>query len=921
MARYAYNVNTQTKLIDVHKQFRGGLKTVDSDDALGDIFLRDVNNLELSEFGFMEKRYGQYIRQTLLQGVNMTDESKVQAFFEYKRKDGNIDTIIVLDGVLYLNGLAVNFIKKQDTTLSYPALPTEWFTLQQGSEDTYDIVSGVFNTGREMEGTRIDDTLYIFTGIYPIYYIGDDNFYLLPIYEPEFLEVQEFSHNRLEDSHEGYYYKPITIGDNQITQNSDVLIENVQFQTYPRIPYNTGSGSGFRIIASYDYYESPLLANNYFNSFADVGVTQEPVTLTTNGDQRNTNLYELFARIYTRSAGGGELEWVELDASNFSKLDVRSNSITSVAPNYQRADTTKDANVFGSYSAGIISEGPIDFIAKLPLGLIDVKVEIVLRQSGYLKVLAGGTQYSAYGYDQIEDILATETLLDLFVSEEKVEDYLDYITTEEGLPSLWSCNRVINHYGKLMAYGSLEEPQRVFISHPTYKNYFPHFFTQLFTTEERDPIVKITPFSNILIVQSEDYTWGLKGTDALPDAQNPYSAFTISPIYGTIAPKSVRPVRNYLVFLSKEGIVALKSLYAVDEQYNVQPLDDNIFNIVPRDADAVAIQYDDEYWIQFPNSDNNMTLRYDVNKKAWMKDTYFNKTSSTTQSNVDFNGVFKYIRRTDYGLSYISQPLLFSGNWGIYEITFDKSLPTDLGEAYFTNFETSYLSQNYPFHLKNYKESKLEFTLLNEFNLAKEPLELSDSTVETLFHQFKAPLVKNHEYQLKYYGQNVGTTFTSLEISYDGVDFENVSFTTVTTGEDFGIDFFVPNVDSDIYYLKVTFNQDPGDIHDVVSVYDKTFDSVLSFKVWALSEQGTLNLDNLENYEEEKAEIGVNLGTQFGTWVFGESDFGTRVTAVRTVKLSGKGYNAKIYFEDFTKSKWTLESLGIVYKLKKARNS
>lgn len=916
MARYAYNVNTQTKLLDLHKQFRGGLKTVDSDDALGDIFLRDVHNLSLSEFGFMEKRYGQYIKETILEGVSMTDDSKVQAFFEYKRKDGTIDKIIIIDGKIYLNGVIVSQIKKQDITLKYPDFPTEWFTTT-AEADTYNIVSGVLNTGREMEGTRIDDTLYIFTGLYPIYYIGDNNFYFLPVYQPEFLEIQEFSHNRLESDFEKAYRHDYTVSVSDNIDGIAGLIESYEFDYKPVLPYNTGDNSGFNFDISYKYNEAATqLFGYYFESFFVNEPTSEPLLATNVGEV----LYELYPVVYSRPAGGTEIEWEPIDESLYDKKP-RSNSyeVSLNQKSYERV--IGDANVFGEYDNKILVDEPFSVNVKtLPLGFVDVRVKLILRKTGYYKILGGSSQNAILAWDQQETTVFTKDFIDMFVAEEKIEDYADFISDDNGYPSLWSCNKVINHYGKLMAYGSEVEPQRVFISHPTYKNYFPHYFTQLFTTEERDPILKITPFSNILVVQSEDYTWGLKGTDAIPTAENPYSSFTISPIYGTIAPKSVKPVRNYLVFLSKEGIVALKSLYAVDEQYNVQPLDDNIYNIVPRDSDAVAIQYDDQYWIQFPNSENNLTLRYDVNKKAWMKDTYFNKISSTTNSSIGFNGIFKYLRRTDIGLTYISQPLLFNDNYGIYEIAIDPYLPTDLGEPYFTSFETSFLSQNYPFHLKNYKETKLEFTLLNEYNLGKEPLTISDPTIETLYHQFRVPLVKNHEYQLTYYGQNVGTEIDSVEISYDGVNFQTLVSTPLET-DDFGVTFFVPNVDSDIYYLKVTFNQDPGNIFPVTSVYDKTFDQILSFKVWALSDKGTLNLDNLESYEEEKAEIGVNLGTQFGTWEFGESDFGTRINAVKTIKLSGKGYNSKVYFEDYTKSKWTLESLGIVYKLKKARNT
>ena len=60
MARFAYDVNTRTRLIDIYKQFNGGLKTVDTDDALGSVYLRQAENVSLSEFGFIEKRYGTF---------------------------------------------------------------------------------------------------------------------------------------------------------------------------------------------------------------------------------------------------------------------------------------------------------------------------------------------------------------------------------------------------------------------------------------------------------------------------------------------------------------------------------------------------------------------------------------------------------------------------------------------------------------------------------------------------------------------------------------------------------------------------------------------------------------------------------------------------------------------------------------------
>jgi hypothetical protein len=55
MARFNYDVDKITRYIDIHKQFQGGLKTVDTDDALRDVYLREAENVSLSEFNFIEK--------------------------------------------------------------------------------------------------------------------------------------------------------------------------------------------------------------------------------------------------------------------------------------------------------------------------------------------------------------------------------------------------------------------------------------------------------------------------------------------------------------------------------------------------------------------------------------------------------------------------------------------------------------------------------------------------------------------------------------------------------------------------------------------------------------------------------------------------------------------------------------------------
>lgn len=112
MARTAYDVNRTVRHLDIHKQFMGGLKTVDTDDALRTVYLRELKNLSLSEFGFIEKRYGIY-KSEEFQFVNTNGDAinpfnisgkagLIQGYFEYVDKSKRVHKLIFIDGVAYV---------------------------------------------------------------------------------------------------------------------------------------------------------------------------------------------------------------------------------------------------------------------------------------------------------------------------------------------------------------------------------------------------------------------------------------------------------------------------------------------------------------------------------------------------------------------------------------------------------------------------------------------------------------------------------------------------------------------------------------------------------------------------------------------------------------------------------------------------
>ena len=125
------------------------------------------------------------------------------------------------------------------------------------------------------------------------------------------------------------------------------------------------------------------------------------------------------------------------------------------------------------------------------------------------------------------------------------------------------------------------------------------------------------------------------------------------------------------------------------------------------------------------------------------------------------------------------------------------------------------------------------------------------------------------------------------------------------------------NLDFDYVEINFVFSE-PIDNNKVV-IQDVTYDNIVNFQTLVQTEEQLLNLDP-EEYGLTYKDTEINLGTNFGSWRFDRDTFGNKITIVKTEKLSGKGYNIKTTFSDFTKSKWTLETMGIAYKMKRTRS-
>jgi hypothetical protein len=1035
MARFIYDVDKTTRYIDIHKQFQGGLKTVDTDDSLKDIYLREAENISLSEFNFLEKRYGLHNLKEYAPWVSLASTSSiVQGYFEYYVDSNTVHKIIVIEGKIYIDSgsgfnvianfsydfennnnftnITTDYFPESSSTLSFAenesSLGNEnfsgqikyvfstanyyyysgtWQQLGTSFTDSYPVqgfnegqyyydtrrqlgyfwdnnnsnktgfllklseISAAIQSTRPVEGVRIDDKLYIATGTRPVYYKGDGKLYVFPEYQMSDLDIQKRGYNLNSFDIEkelfnkvNFLKKTSSFGSSldgiTVSERSVLVKESVR---YPFVPHQFSGSLTFEI--AYHMYNNAIFkywtsgANSFDSGIKPDSTWNNPYvkyTLSSGIYTINDKKFELTlqVRVLRKPAGTQSSEFYEKVPAKitFSKESGFSGSyfcnnftehpeILPFGPDALMFPTTAVTTPDGSSVTDMSELKPLIItLNQLNSGYYDYKVEFFTTESSfrYAKDINGDEDRTKLPVKYTtESITGSVEYTNIWVTPEKLQDY-----NEAPLNTLrvHTCNRVTEHNGRLCFFGNPQHPDYLFFSDISSKEYIPYFYTLQFTNDLQEPITAVNKFMNILVVQSPSYTWGIKGDSPLPLSElegQIYQKITINPTIGCIAPHSVKNVRNQLYFLSKEGIFTLRALYAEDNRYNVDPIDRNIYNIVPRDTNAIAAYFDDQYWLNFPTTGE--TLRYYVDKKAWVKDTY------AAWNN--FGGVHKYINESGK-LRFITElSQLETGNpVKIFDIEVDYSLPTDLTKNITSKITTSYLNQNQPFHPKNYKEAKFDFAIQNEYNTSKEPI-IGTNYGEaqfgaTKYFFFDANLIPRHFYQITLDKNEVTAgTYTvrvngELRKSGSFLDTNPVSLSWQP------IEFQIFDTDTMPYSIEVrSSGLNLGVLTESVAVlYDSTYDHTVTFNTLVLSEEGTLNIDPIDSYTSADVAIPINLGTRTGNWTFGTSNFGNVIVAIKTVKLSGRGYNSKVSVIEDSKSKWTLESLGITYKMKKARS-
>lgn len=243
------------------------------------------------------------------------------------------------------------------------------------------------------------------------------------------------------------------------------------------------------------------------------------------------------------------------------------------------------------------------------------------------------------------------------------------------------CNRILLHWNRLIMYGDPTQPDMIYITDLNRPDYVPTLSTLKFENERREGLTALVEFRDMLVAFTPNSIQALYGK-----SPEDYSRVMLSSAVGCIAPYSAKVMENYVTFLSQEGIHILKALGYTESRMNVQKIDDQIGNIVPRDKDACAIVADGQYQVTFPTRKKRFRYYYQMGG-VWTKDE---------SDKLDF------IRMYEWGGDILGQSKVDANI-----LKMDSSVMTDDGHVYTDSYKFKDYDFSEPYNPKKLKELQL----------------------------------------------------------------------------------------------------------------------------------------------------------------------------------------------------------------------
>lgn len=250
--------------------------------------------------------------------------------------------------------------------------------------------------------------------------------------------------------------------------------------------------------------------------------------------------------------------------------------------------------------------------------------------------------------------------------------------------TIHNSTRILLHHDRLILYGDPNQGDVIYISHLNEPSYFPSPYTLQFENEKKEGITSLVRFRDMLVVFTRTSIQGLYGKAPIGD--DTYRRIHISNAIGCIAPKSAKVMGNYVTFLSQEGMHILKSLSFSEDRMNVEKIDSNIDNILPRHEDACSVVQGLQYHITFPQIKKRFRFYYE--QGTWTKDE---------SEHLDFVEMYNFDGEC-YGLGSLNV---------LYR--FDPTVWDDDGHVYEDYIKTKDFNFGLPYNPKKLKELQMVF--------------------------------------------------------------------------------------------------------------------------------------------------------------------------------------------------------------------
>jgi hypothetical protein len=310
------------------------------------------------------------------------------------------------------------------------------------------------------------------------------------------------------------------------------------------------------------------------------------------------------------------------------------------------------------------------------------------------------TQYYKYNNSNT----ATFTDFDFYIAEidTTINQVIEYPVVDSDPAPVLGINfdnaRILEIEGRLVAY----KGNTIWFSDFRRFNYFPSntYFNLSLTTD--DEITSINYFRGSYIIFTRKMIWKMRGN--LDQGNITFEILNDS--IGCIAPKSVKPFNNTLVFMSRDGLYKIKQNFYLDGLENVDKIDKRILNVLPEySTNYEAMLYDEQYVLFTRDSEDYDALRY-----------YYNVNLGTSGSPFV---VDKYAQQPEHMFDMIGTLYAIKDRrFWIYDEGYTDFLPTytayteedEQNSIYRTRLKLPAFSFGYPTHDKKFKNIFIKTT-------------------------------------------------------------------------------------------------------------------------------------------------------------------------------------------------------------------